>query len=163
MEFTQPDPAERSAFMRLFYRNRRPTRFGHLNSQIFCWGARLGLLPGLIVALEVRHREGGKPRQDAVVISSVAGDDFIVSMFGSISDWVHDLEASRGKAVIYRSARAHRVRLELVSVAERAPIIREFNRIASSGRKHLPLGIDPTLEECAALAPYHPAYRIDWQ
>lgn len=35
--FIEPDPAERSAFNRLFYRNRRPTWFGHCVSQFFCW------------------------------------------------------------------------------------------------------------------------------
>ena len=35
--FTAPDPAERRAFNRLFYRNRRPTWFGHWVSQFFCW------------------------------------------------------------------------------------------------------------------------------
>jgi hypothetical protein len=43
--FTEPDPAERSAFNWLFYRNRRPTRFGHWVSQFFCWWARIGLPP----------------------------------------------------------------------------------------------------------------------
>ena len=35
--FTDPDPADYSAFNRLFYRNRRPTWFGHWVSQFFCW------------------------------------------------------------------------------------------------------------------------------
>jgi hypothetical protein len=43
--FTGPDPAERSAFNRLFYRNRRPTWVGHWVSQFFCWWARVGLPP----------------------------------------------------------------------------------------------------------------------
>ena len=159
--FTQPDPAERSAVMRLFYRDRRPTWFGHFTSQFWCWWARIGLPPNFIVALEVPYRLTGKRRQDAVVISQVADRQYIVSMFGTISDWVHNLEASYGEAVIYHR-HAHRVRLVLVPVEERAPVIKEFNRIASSGRKHLPLGVDATLEECAAIAPYHPAYEIEW-
>ena len=41
--FTEPDPAERRAFNRLFYSNRRPTWLGHWVSQ-FCRprGARSG-------------------------------------------------------------------------------------------------------------------------
>jgi hypothetical protein len=35
--FTERDPAERSAFSRLFYRNRGPTWFGHWVSQFFRW------------------------------------------------------------------------------------------------------------------------------
>jgi hypothetical protein len=33
--FTEADPAERSAFSRVFYRNRRPTWVGHWVSQFF--------------------------------------------------------------------------------------------------------------------------------
>jgi len=39
--FSEPDPAERSVFNRLFYRNRRPTWLGHWVSQLFCWGLAL--------------------------------------------------------------------------------------------------------------------------
>ena len=49
--FTERDPAERSRFNRLFYRNRRPTWFGHWVSQFFCWWARVGLTPHAWVAL----------------------------------------------------------------------------------------------------------------
>lgn len=45
--FTGRDPAERSAFNRIFYRNRRPTWLGHWVSQCFCWLARIGFANGL--------------------------------------------------------------------------------------------------------------------
>ena len=40
--FAAPDPAERSAFNRLFYRDRRPTRLGHWVSQFFAGGRASG-------------------------------------------------------------------------------------------------------------------------
>ena len=86
--FIEPDPAERRAFYRLFYRNRRPTWFGHWVSQFFCWWACLGLPPRSWVALEVCDLVSGRLRADAVVVSMVAGRRYIVSMFGTISDWV---------------------------------------------------------------------------
>jgi hypothetical protein len=66
--FAEPDPAERGAFNRVFYRNRRPTWLGHWVSQFFCWWARVGLPPRSWVALRVRDRVSGRMRQDAVVI-----------------------------------------------------------------------------------------------
>jgi len=90
--FTEPDPAERSAFNRLFYRNPRPTWLGHWVSQFFCWWARLGLPPQSWFALEVRDRISGRMRADAVVVPTVAGQRYIVSMFGTISDWVHNVD-----------------------------------------------------------------------
>jgi hypothetical protein len=101
-DFADADPAERSAFNRLFYRNRRPTWVGHWVSQFFCWWARLGLPPESWVALRVRDRISGRLRQDAVVIPTVAGEQYVVSMFGTISDWVHNLEAANGDAVSRR-------------------------------------------------------------
>ena len=41
----EPDPAERSALNRLFYRNRRQTWLGHWVIQLFCFWARHGLTP----------------------------------------------------------------------------------------------------------------------
>jgi hypothetical protein len=100
--FAGVDPAERSVFNRLFYRNRRPTLVGRRVSQVFCWLAHLGLTPQSWVALRVRDRVSGRMRQDAVVIPTVAGHRYVVSMFGSISDWVQNLEAENGDASISR-------------------------------------------------------------
>jgi hypothetical protein len=104
--FSEPDPAERRAFNRLSYRNRRPTWFGHWVSQFLCWWARLGMPPRSWVALEVRDRVSGRMRQDAVVIPTVAGQPYVVSMFGAISDWVHNLEAARSDTKRYQNTSA---------------------------------------------------------
>lgn len=158
--FTERDPAERSAFMRLYYRHRRPTWFGHVTSQFFCWWARIGLPPRLLVALEVVDRISGKKRCDAVMTPTVRGQRYVVSMFGTLSDWVQNLEACHGDAAIYHGRREH-VRLILIPPQERAPVIKEFARIASSGRRHLPLATDASLSDYAAIAALHPVYRVD--
>jgi hypothetical protein len=158
--FTGPDPAEHSAFNRLFYRNRRPTWVGHWVSQFFCWWARLGLPPQSWVALRVRDRVSGRLRQDAVVIPTVAGQQYVVSMFGSISDWVHNLEATNGDAVISHGGSVH-VRLVKVAPEERAPILQEYVRVASSGRKHFPLPVGAPLADFAAIASQYLVYRIE--
>jgi hypothetical protein len=158
--FTEPDPAERSPFNRLFYRNRRPTWFGHWVSQFFCWWARIGLPPRAWVALEVRDRVSGRMRADAVVVPTVAGQRYIVSMFGTISDWVHNLEATKGEAVIAHGG-SERVRLVPVPPEERAPVLQEYVRVASSGRKHFPLSVGAPLTDFAAIAAQYPVYRIE--
>jgi hypothetical protein len=157
--FTEPDPAERSAFNRLFYR-RRPTWLGHWVSQFFCWWARVGLPPRSWVALEVRDRGSGRMRADAVVIPTVAGERYIVSMFGSISDWVHNIEAARGDAVISHGG-SQRVHLVLVPPEERAPILQKYVCVGSSGRKHFPLPVGAPLADFATIAAHYPVYRIE--
>jgi hypothetical protein len=158
--FSEPDPAERSVFNRLFYRNRRPTSVGHWVSQFFCWWARLGLPPQSWVALRVRDRVSGRIRQDAVVIPTVAGQRYVVSMFGTISDWVRNVEAANGAAVISHGGSV-RVRLLKVAPDERAPILQEYVRVASSGRKHFPLPVGAPLAAFAAIGAQYPVYRIE--
>lgn len=59
-----------------------------------------------------------------------------------VSDWVHNLEAAHGEAMIAHGG-AQRVRLVPVPPEERAPILQEYVRVASSGRKHFPLPSGP--------------------
>ena len=98
-------------------------------------------------------------RADAVVIPTVAGERYIVSMFGTISDWVKNLEAAHGEAVICHRSSV-RVDLVLLPPEERAPILREYVRVASSGRKHFPLPVEAPLADFAAIAAQYPVYRI---
>jgi len=158
--FPNTDPAEQSKFNRLFYRNRRPTWLGHWVSQFFCWWARVGLPPGSWHALEVRDHVSGRIRADAVVVPTVAGRQYIVSMFGTISDWVQNVEAARGEAVIVHGG-SLRVRLVLVPPEDRAPVLQEYVRVASSGRKHFPLSVGAPLADFAEIAPQYPVYRIE--
>lgn len=158
--FTEPDPAERSAITRLFYRNRRPTWLGHWVSQAFCLAARLGVTPRSWVCLRVRDRVSGRMRSDAIVVPTVAGTPYVVSMFGTISDWVQNVEAAHGDAVIAHGGSV-RVRLVPVPPADRAPILSEYVRVASSGRKHFPLPEGAPRAEFAAIAAQYPVYRIE--
>jgi hypothetical protein len=158
--FAEPDPADRNALNRLFYRDRRPTWLGHWVSQLFCIGARLGFTPQSWVSLEVRDRASGRMRADAVVISTIGGEHYVVSMFGTISDWVQNLQAANGEAVISHG-RSVRVRLVPLPPEERAPILREYVRVASSGRKHFPLAVGAPLADFAAIAVHYPVYRIE--
>jgi hypothetical protein len=66
------DPAERSALMRLFYRNRRPTRLGRWVNRFACWWSGLGLPPRFPAALEVHGRTSGRRRSNPVVIATEA-------------------------------------------------------------------------------------------
>jgi hypothetical protein len=155
-----PDPAERSAVMRLFYRDWRPTRLGRWVNRVQGWLSGLGLPPRFMAALEVRGRASGRRRSVPVVIATVEGKQYLVSMLGPRSDWVRNVEASRGDAVL-RQGRRRRVRLVRVPPEQRAPILREYVRIAPSGRRHFPLPDGAPLAAFAAVAERYPVYRID--
>jgi hypothetical protein len=80
-------------------------------------------------------------------------------MFGTISDWVNNLEDAHGDAVISHEG-SQRVRLVPVPPEERAPVLQEYVRVASSGRKHFPLPVGAPLADFAAIAAQYPVYRI---
>ena len=154
------DPAERSALMRLFYRNWRPTRLGRWVNRFWCWWSGLGLPPRFQAALEVRGRTSGRRRSNPVVIAAVEGRCYLVSMLGPESDWVKNVEAAHGDAVI-RQGRRRSVHLVVVPTEQRAPILREYVRLASSGRQHFPLPVGAPISDFEAIAGRYPVYRID--
>jgi deazaflavin-dependent oxidoreductase (nitroreductase family) len=154
------DPAEQSALMRLFYRNWRPTRVGRRVNQFSGWWSGLGLPPRFQAVLEVRGRKSGRRRSNPVVIATVEGKRYLVSMLGPASDWVKNVEAAHGDAAI-RQGRRRPVHLVAVPLEQRAPILREYVRIASSGRQHFPLPVGAPLSDFEAIAGRYPVYRID--
>ena len=156
----QPDPAERSVLMRLLYRNWRPTRLGVWVNRFSCWWSGLGLPPRSQAALEVRGRTSGRTRSNPVVIATVEGKRYLVSMLGPNSDWVKNVEAAHGNAVIRQGRRRH-VHLVRVPEEQRAPILREYIRIATSGRLHFPLTGDAPSSEFDEIVGLYPVFRID--
>jgi deazaflavin-dependent oxidoreductase (nitroreductase family) len=154
------DPAERSPIMRLFYNGWHPTRVGRWTNRLMAWWSALGMPPRIQATLEVRGRTSGRVRWNPVGIATVEGNRYLVSMLGVQSDWVKNVDAAHGAAVI-RQGRRQRVHLVPVPPEERAPVLREYVRIARSGRRHFPLPVGAPLSEFAAIAERYPVYRID--
>jgi deazaflavin-dependent oxidoreductase (nitroreductase family) len=154
------DPAEQNPVLRLFYRDWRPTRAGRWVNRVQGWLAGIGLPPSFQVVLEVRGRTSGQMRSNPVVIATVEGKRYLVSMLGADSDWVKNIDAAGGEAVIRHGAR-RRVVLVSIPAEQRAPILREYVRIAPSGRQHFPVRVDAPLSEFEACAERYPVYRID--
>jgi deazaflavin-dependent oxidoreductase (nitroreductase family) len=154
------DPAEQSALMRLFYRDWRPTRLGRRVNRFSSWWSGLGLPPRSQAVLEVHGRKSGRRRSNPVVIATVEGKRYLVSMLGPGSDWVKNVEAGHGDAVI-RQGHRRLVHLVAVPLEQRAPILREYVRIAASGRQHFPLPVGAPLSDFEAIARRYPVYRID--
>ncbi len=154
------DPAERSLLMRLFYRDWRPTRFGRWVNRTQAWWSGLGLPPKFQAVLEVTGRLSGRTRSNPVPITTVAGRSYLVSMLGSGSDWVKNVEAAHGEAFI-RQGRRRKVHLVPVPPSERAPVLQEYVRIATSGRQHFPVPEGAPLAAFEAIAGRYPVFRID--
>jgi hypothetical protein len=97
---------------------------------------------------------------EPVVIATVEGRRYLVSMIGPESDWVKNVEAAAGDVVI-RYGRRQRVRLVALPNEQRAPILREYVRVAASGRQHFPVAVGAPLLEFNDIAWRYPVYRID--
>jgi deazaflavin-dependent oxidoreductase (nitroreductase family) len=120
----------------------------------------LGLPPAFMTTLEVLGRTSGRTRSTPVAIATVDGERYLVSMLGTQSDWVKNVDAAHGHAVLHHGRR-QRVHLALVPSKQRAPVLAEYVRIATSGRKHFPLSVGAPLAAFEAIADRYPVYRID--
>lgn len=155
------DPAERSPLLRLFYRDWRPTRIGRWVNRLASWWSALGPTSREMGVLEVRGRTSGQRRSTPVVVATVEGKSYLVSMLGPDSDWVKNVEAAHGYAVL-RQGRRRPVHLVDVRPAERAPILSEYVRVATSGRHHFPVAVGAPLSEFETIAERYPVHRIDF-
>lgn len=142
------------------YRDWRPTRLGRWTNRLMGWWSGLGLPPRFQVVLEVAGRKSGRRCSNPLVVATVDGKQYLVSMLGPESNWVKNVEATHDNPVI-RQGRRRSVRLVAVPPEERAPILREYVRIAPSGRQHFPLPVGAPLSDFAAIAERYPVYRID--
>ena len=91
---------------------------------------------------------------------SHAGQHYLVSMLGDGSDWVRNVRAAGGEAFIKRSG-LRAVMLTEIPPEERAPILKAYCKVATSGRHHFPVPPTAPLAEFEAIAADYPVFRID--
>jgi hypothetical protein len=154
------DPAERSGCLRFFYRNWRPTRLGRIVSRTWAWISGLGLTPRILLTLQVKDRSSGRLRAAVLVVATHQGKRYLVSMLGDGSEWVRNVRASGGEAFIKRG-RSRPVRLTEIPPEERAPILKAWCQVATSGRQHLLVSHDAPISAFEAIAGDYPVFRID--
>jgi hypothetical protein len=155
-----PDPAEQSGYLRFVYRNRRPTFLGRIWNQTFAWVSGLGLMPSILATLQVNGRHTGRSRATILVMANYRDGHYLVSMLGENSEWVQNVRAANGRAFIKRG-RARPVVLTEIPPGERAPILRAWCQVATSGRRHLPVPYDAPASAFEAIAADYPIFRVD--
>jgi hypothetical protein len=159
MRASQRDPAE-SGYLRYFYRDWRPTAFGRMWNGAYAWVSGFGLLPPLLITLQVKDRRDGRLGSTILVGAWHEGRRYVVSMLGENSEWVKNVRAVGGLAFIKRG-RSRAVRLSEIPPAARAPILKAWARVATSGRKHLPVAWDADVAAFEAIAADYPVFRVD--
>jgi len=146
-------------YRKLLYTGARPNAFSsRLNS---AWAAvsSFGITPSFMVSLETRGRRTGRRVRVPLVVAELGNERYLVSMLGESADWVRNVRAANGEAVMSHGV-AQQVRLEEVPVSERAPILQAYLRRAPGARPHFDIDLEAPIEEFARVAPRYPVFRL---
>jgi hypothetical protein len=89
----------------------------------------------------------------------VDGQRYLASMLGDNVQWVQNVRAAGGKAVL-RSGGREEVQLEEVPTDQRAPILKAYLQRAPGARPHVPVNKDAALAEFQKMAAAFPVFRV---
>ena len=144
---------------------RRPRWFRRQTNRVVAWLAGVGLTPANTVRLEVRGRKTGRVRAFAVTTAALRGEHYLVSLAGE-SDWVRNLRAADGNAVIKHGHRRG-VHTEEIPAQQRAQVLSAFlekralsKSPSSAARDYFGVQPHPPLEELERIAERYPVFKI---
>ncbi|MGN9806017.1 nitroreductase/quinone reductase family protein [Micromonospora sp. L32] len=111
---------------RRLYPGGRSSRLARVMNRVDAAQFATGVLaPRRAVTLEVRGRKTGRRIAVPVVVADLDGDRYLVSMLGENANWVSNVRAAGGRAVLRHGGREH-VLLREFDVARRAPVLRRY-------------------------------------
>jgi len=152
-------PELKSASRRWMYRGGRPNPMAGILGRATATLASAGLAPRRLVTLEVRGRRSGRVISFPVVVADYQGERYVVAMLGRGANWVRNVEAAGGAAVI-RHGRQEPVSLEPVEPDARAPILRRYLELAPGARAHIRVDQRASLSEFAGVGAEYAVFRI---
>jgi deazaflavin-dependent oxidoreductase (nitroreductase family) len=147
------------SLLRWLYRGGRPNRLASVVNRGTAALYALGLFPNYLVAMEVVGRRSGRAFKLPMVMAIVDEQRYLVSMLGENVEWVRNIRAAGGRAVL-RHGRREEVRLEEVPVEMRAPVLKAYLRRAPGARPHVAVDKDAPLSEFERIAVQIPVFRV---
>lgn len=148
-----------ASYRRRSYPDGRPSGLARALNGATALAHALGVWPGRLVTLRVRGRRTGRPISFPMVMVSVEGERYLVSMLGERANWVHNLRADGGNALLLHGRREE-VHLEEVEVAARPPILRRYLACAPGARPHVAVDRRAALAAFAEVASRYPVFRV---
>jgi deazaflavin-dependent oxidoreductase (nitroreductase family) len=148
-----------SDFTRWLYRGQRPNWIARILNRATATVASSGVTSDYLETLEVTGRKSGRTFSLPVVLAVVEGHRYLVSMLGDNVQWVQNVRAAAGRAVL-RSGGREEVQLEEVPADQRAPILRAYLQRAPGARPHVPVNKDAALAEFQKVAAAFPVFRV---
>ena len=128
-------------------------------SRLWATAFGLGLGPRRWVSLEVTGRKSGRIVRFPLGMADWAGQWYLVSMLGERCNWVLNVRAADGRAVI-RHGHATACQLIEVPPAERPEILRRYLRKAPGSHPHIPVSRHASVADFAAIGPRYPVFRV---
>lgn len=144
---------------RWLYRGQRPNWIARILNRAWATVFSSGVASDYLVTLEVTGRKSGRIASLPLVMAVVDGQRYLVSMLGDNVQWVHNVRAAGGRAVL-RSGGREEIQLEEVPAGQRAPILRAYLQRAPGARPHVPVNKDAALAEFEKIAPAFPVFRV---
>jgi deazaflavin-dependent oxidoreductase (nitroreductase family) len=141
------------------YSRRRPNRVAALLNRGTAFVAAAGIAPKRLATLEVRGRKSGRSISFPVVVAEYGGARYLVAMLGNEANWVRNVRAASGKALL-RHGHRESVRLEEIDPAMRAPILQRYLQVAPGARAHFPVDRRAPLREFEQIADEFPVFRV---
>ena len=120
---------------------------------------QLGIPTGRVVLLTVPGRRTGQPRSTPLNVAVDDGRRFLVGPYGSVS-WVQNVRAAGGRARLKSRGRSEDVRLQEVSPAVAAPLLKKYVDAYRIVRPYFEAKPGDPLERFAAEADKHPTFEI---
>lgn len=115
------------ALDRWLYRGRRAHWLARRINSATARLAASGRGPAQLYTLEVHGRRSGKLIRFPVVVAEYEGERYLVSMLGSDTNWVRNVRAADGRALLVRGRR-EAVRLVEIDSGDRGAILRQYLR-----------------------------------
>lgn len=150
---------DRAEKKRALYPGGRPTSEARAIHRRFVAGPLPRVLP-IASVVEVRGRQSGQAISVPLVIVRYRRSWYLISMFGEQSNWVKNVRASDGEAVLIHGRRRP-VRLVEIPVPDRAPIIKRYLFFAKGARPHIPVGWRDPVSSFKSVAALYPVFRVD--
>jgi len=123
------------------------------------WLAARGIGPRRLVRLEHKGRVSGGTRSTAVNWTEHDGKRYLVSPRGD-TQWVRNVRADGGRAVLRRGGNAESVRLEEIPVEGRAAIIKQYVGENKIVKGEFGLEPDDPIEKYNGITANHPTFQI---
>ena len=148
------------ALYRWMYRDGHPNPLAKILNRGSAILHSLGIFPNYLVTLEVVGRKSGKVASFPLVMTVINAERYLVSMLGTETNWVQNIKAAGGKAVLQHGI-TEQVLLQELDVSQRAPILKAYLQLAPGARPHVPVSKDAPISEFEKIASKYPVFRLD--